>query len=433
MSIYLRAICLICVLFTAAILADAQTRTSGTNPSVGYFRSLSDREVQLLIADALENNPTLRERLADPEIRQGQLENLKELLAFAAQAVKNGLADEKAAKAELANIRNEVVAVSYDKRLAKEKPERPTFGYVSELKIRAFWAAKTNEAEFDEFLEAKLASLGPDSNGAPRTATEGEIAQAKEFFAKMRIREAEYKAQKALLPRAFTANLDLQVKLQQAQFLARLFAQEFTQNIAASEAEIDEYIAAHPELDTSKKKAAAEEVLRRALSGEDFAKLANEFSEDPGNTSPTGAKVGGIYKNVLKGVMVATFEAGALVMEAGQVNPKLVETDFGYHIVKLEKKGPAKDDDGKETITYDVRHILFSTGVKDTTNPNGRDIPIRQYVKAKIETERESEFLAKVVAENDITVPLDFVVPPAKTAPAVTGRKPMRRPIRKRK
>ena len=91
------------------------------------------------------------------------------------------------------------------------------------------------------------------------------------------------------------------------------------------------------------KKAKAEEILKRAQDGEDFAKLADEFSEDPGNKTPDGKKKGGLYENVTKGKMVPEFEAAALALEPGQIAPNLVETQFGYHIIKLDRKGETKD------------------------------------------------------------------------------------------
>ena len=48
--------------------------------------------------------------------------------------------------------------------------------------------------------------------------------------------------------------------------------------------------------------------------------------------------------------MVAPFEGRSSRSQQGQVAPELVETDFGYHIIKLERKlepGKEKDKDGK--------------------------------------------------------------------------------------
>src|SRR5262249_28757554 len=146
------------------------------------------------------------------------------------------------------------------------------------------------------------------------------------------------------------------VKLQQAQFLAGIYSQKVAEKIKASDDDITAYIAQHAELDPKEKRAKAEEILQRAKNGEDFATRANENSEDPGNKNPKGEPQGGLYTNVQKGRMVKPFEDAALSLEPGQVYPQVVESDFGFHIIKLEKKEDTKDAAGNPSQTYDVRH-----------------------------------------------------------------------------
>ncbi|CAN5455421.1 hypothetical protein BH18ACI3_BH18ACI3_20980 [soil metagenome] len=206
--------------------------------------------------------------------------------------------------------------------------------------------------------------------------------------------------------------MNLQVKLQQAQYLARIYSDKMAEKVNVTDEDIAKYIAEHPELDTSAKRTKAQEILDRAKAGEDFAALANEFSEDPGNMDPTSKeKNGGLYADTPKGKMVPAFEQAALALEPGQVAPELVETDFGYHIVKLEKKGEGKDAAGQPTETYDVRHILIGTGFKDPSNPMGREMPVKAYVKSKLEEEKEKKAIEELVANNQIKVPDDFTVP----------------------
>lgn len=80
-----------------------------------------------------------------------------------------------------------------------------------------------------------------------------------------------------------------------------------------------------------KEKAKAEELLQKARSGEDFAKLAKENSGDTGS-----AEYGGDYV-FSKGEMMPEFEEAAFNLEPGQISD-IVKTDYGYHIIKLEEK-----------------------------------------------------------------------------------------------
>jgi peptidyl-prolyl cis-trans isomerase C len=83
------------------------------------------------------------------------------------------------------------------------------------------------------------------------------------------------------------------------------------------------------------KRKLAEELLRRARDGEDFAKLAKEYSEDPGSKER-----GGEY-TFPRGVMVAEFESAAFSLKTNQISD-IVTTSFGYHIIKLHEKIPAR-------------------------------------------------------------------------------------------
>jgi parvulin-like peptidyl-prolyl isomerase len=403
--------------------------------SEGSFNSISKEDVELLLADVAKVNPMILKRFAeDPAMKKQQLDSLKQLLAFASQAQKEGLADEPENRHELENIKAEVIAVNYDKEINKDKGPMPPFGFISEDRVKEFWGEGENapqgawasfknkiglgpanrQLEFDKFLETKVALMKANNpQMKDREITDEERNQARDFFAKIQIYKNEYEEKKDTLPKEFRDKIDLQVKLQQAQFLGRLYSEKAAEKIKVTDEEIAKYIAEHPELDTAKKKAQAEEILARAKNGEDFAALANEFSEDPGNKDPkSGEGKGGLYADTPKGRMVAPFEAAALALEPGQVAPNLVETDYGYHIIKLEKKKETKDPQGQPTETYDVRHILISTGYKDPKNPMGRETPIKAYVSSQLQEEKEKKFIDDIVASNNVHVPDDFDVPP---------------------
>ena len=76
----------------------------------------------------------------------------------------------------------------------------------------------------------------------------------------------------------------------------------------------------------------AEAVLARALSGEDFATLAQENSDD------STASNGGQYKMYMDGNTVEEYSNAVKEMQVGEVYPQLVESSYGYHIIKLNAK-----------------------------------------------------------------------------------------------
>jgi len=89
-----------------------------------------------------------------------------------------------------------------------------------------------------------------------------------------------------------------------------------------------------PEDKKQAKKKQMEDILKRAKAGEDFAKLAKEFSEDPGSKDK-----GGEY-TFPRGQMAPEFETAAFALGTNQISD-IVTTQFGYHIIKLSEKKPA--------------------------------------------------------------------------------------------
>ena len=96
----------------------------------------------------------------------------------------------------------------------------------------------------------------------------------------------------------------------------------------------------------SQKKRAKEDIegyRRRVLKGENFGSIAALYSEDPGSS-----KNGGIYKNIVKGMMVKDFEDVAFSLKPGDIS-EVFETQYGFHFIQLIARR------GDE---LDLRHIL---------------------------------------------------------------------------
>jgi len=91
--------------------------------------------------------------------------------------------------------------------------------------------------------------------------------------------------------------------------------------------------------DSPEKKAAErkkiESILAKAKAGENFADLAKRYSQD------SLASRGGELGYFRRGQMVKPFENAAFSLKEGEISG-VVKTQFGFHIIKLEKIEPAK-------------------------------------------------------------------------------------------
>ncbi len=113
------------------------------------------------------------------------------------------------------------------------------------------------------------------------------------------------------------------------------------------------------------KKKQAEKVLELARQGEDFAKLAEKYSEGP--TRERGGDLG----SFARGRMVPAFDKAVFSMKPGEVSD-LVKTRFGYHIIKVEEIFPAstrsfdlvKDNLAASIKKQKAKGLTFTRGTK---------------------------------------------------------------------
>ena len=93
------------------------------------------------------------------------------------------------------------------------------------------------------------------------------------------------------------------------------------------------------------------ELKERIQNGEDFAALANEYTEDPSNTVTQDSSKGGSLGWFGKGQMVPAFEEASFNAKKGElVGPVL--SSFGYHIINVIDKKTEKDKEQAPKVFY---------------------------------------------------------------------------------
>lgn len=103
-----------------------------------------------------------------------------------------------------------------------------------------------------------------------------------------------------------------------------------------------------------KKKKEAQKIMDKIKSGEDFAALAKEYSIDG------SAQNGGDLDYFPKGKMVKPFEDAAFALEIGEVSD-IVETDYGFHIIKLTDKITDAFEEVKDYVISVMYNDIYQT------------------------------------------------------------------------
>jgi peptidyl-prolyl cis-trans isomerase C len=130
--------------------------------------------------------------------------------------------------------------------------------------------------------------------------------------------------------------------------------------------------------DRQKAREKAESLLSRINNGEDFAKLASEYSDDP-NSKVKGGDLGFIQR----GKVIKPFEEAAFSLKPGEVSP-VIETILGFHILKLEKKKPA----GIEPLEK-VKNRIRAKVLEDLKNAKRKSFIEKVLKEAKVEIHPE--------------------------------------------
>jgi peptidyl-prolyl cis-trans isomerase D len=134
-------------------------------------------------------------------------------------------------------------------------------------------------------------------------------------------------------------------------------------------------------------KAKADDLLKQIKAGADFAKLAKQFSDDPG-TRNSGGDLGYFGQ----GEMVKPFADAAFMMKAGELT--VVQTQFGYHVIQVEDHKLAHVDtlaearpqiiealrhragaeQAHQAIDQDLAAALNGKGLQETADKRGLDL-----------------------------------------------------------
>jgi len=159
--------------------------------------------------------------------------------------------------------------------------------------------------------------------------------------------------------------------------------EKLTEKVILSDEEVKVYYDTHQNEFISVKashilldsKEEAEKMLQKVKGGENFAELAMQNSKDPSAKENSGDL--GYFRY---GDMVEPFETAAFALKPGEIS-EIVQTDFGFHIIKVEDSKLDKFEDVKEQLKGNLLNDKKSTEYEKLLEEMRKNANIEKFVK----------------------------------------------------
>jgi peptidyl-prolyl cis-trans isomerase C len=339
--------------------------------------NLDAKQMELLVSEILP--PAQQQQLAaNPEQKKQLAQRLRELLAIAQVAEMEGFAEREDVKSQIALQSDIALRETYEKKNPDAK--------VTDEEVAAYH--QSHPTEWNAFLDAN-----------PQFKTNAQGAQGEGI-------KKEFGQIKLLADRARQEGLDkgeaakIRIMIERSQALARAYVGDLQKNAdkLVTDSDVEKYYNEHKDefqeakvrhilistqeehseddghghgkadaakdakgLTKEQARQKAQGVLDRVRKGEDFARLAQEFSDDPGSKDK-----GGLYDFFPRGTMVPEFENAAFTVKPGEISD-LVETEYGYHIIKVEEQRTAMltDQATRQKIVEKLKQEKLENRIKE--------------------------------------------------------------------
>ena len=268
-----------------------------------------------------------------------------------------------------------VVAVVNDEVVLASEVDEQVYLFLQQARVRpdSLGIAQLRKEVLDRIIDEKV--IVSEAKRQNLTLAEAEIKKnVDDAIADVKARLGSEAAFKAELAREGLTEEDLRKRYREdasRQMMAnQLLRKQLGGKVEVTPAEAEKYFTEHPgefpkrasaihvqlvqipvELDSTAKRAVRQKAVAaqaRLKKGEPFSRLAQELSEDTG-TASSGGDLGWFSRTSLD----STFTAQVFKLPVGQVSG-VIETPYGYHLVKVEETDPTKGE-------VHARHILFRT------------------------------------------------------------------------
>jgi peptidyl-prolyl cis-trans isomerase C len=302
------------------------------------------------------------------------------------------------------------VALVNDTVISRIQFEREMDGVKQQLQAMGQPMAEEQLAELQKDILENLISTELLYQAAQKQGVEVTPAEVDEKFGSLKQRFPKEEEFAKVLAKMNITESDLKAQLGRGMVIEEFVDQQVIQKISVSDEEVKAYYEKNPALFTQPEQVRAshilikvdksadetqkamarkkiEEIEQKLKEGGDFAALAKEFSQCP--SSQNGGDLGFFRR----GQMVKSFEDTAFSLNPGQVSP-VVETQFGYHIIKVaEKKAQTilPLDEMKDRLTKYLKQEQAQKKVAEYIEGLKTNAKIEKYLEAAPATPASQE------------------------------------------
>jgi peptidyl-prolyl cis-trans isomerase C len=238
---------------------------------------------------------------------------------------------------------------------------------------------KVTKAEFEAILEGLPEQTRKSAVGPGLRKMAEDLANLKALSSEAKRRKLDQ-----------STSVRLMMEIQQDQVLANTLVKQLQANMKTDDASVKAWYDAHKgeyeqvkashilirykgspvslkegqkELTEAEALAKAQDIRKRLLAGEDFAKVAKAESDDTGS----GANGGSLGQPFTRGRMVPAFEQAAFSLPVGQLGEP-IKTQFGYHIIKVEEHSAKTLDEVRPQIEQQMKPQMTQKAVDEIRN-----------------------------------------------------------------